>query len=480
MSNLALTQIEQQMARGVIPPFVYCYPTRSAYRPLDPSWQPHRIWQDDRKHSATNELNLYIHVPFCQRKCGFCNLYTMRSTDEALFDAYAAAICLHLEAYRQVIEERRLCTVYIGGGTPSLLSRRHFDSIFRAISKINPQWRRSVEEVCIEATPDSIVELNGGRIEHLTGLGLTRVNLGIQSLANEELKEAGRAQAGREVVHQAISILQHLKLPNLSTDLMMGFHGQSDETWRDSVVELVQLAPDTISTYFLTIRPDASFSRAGRYTAHRGPELYDRYDVARRRILDAGYVQETNVRYKKLGSDGYRQKILQFRGVPCLGIGAGARTYTNTVDYIVGGSDQPQTSQVERYIREVSRGGALIGAGFVYDDDERIRKSLTLNLFDLDTKDLERYRWQQRSHEYRNVLDAGLALDLLREVGRTRYQLTEKGMKYRDILSWMLFSRRVRQLDREFYQGIEARNQLAQRRQLEAPTGLSTGGASES
>lgn len=459
-SDWAIDQLNGLVRGGAIPPFVYCYPTRSAYRQLDQSWTLERIWDADLDVSLTRDLNLYIHVPFCRYKCGFCNLYTVTTEDGDLYDAYVDAICSELRRHAAIIRRRYVRTVYIGGGTPSLLSLRHLETIFATIDEICANWRSSVEEVCIEATPDSIVS-SPSTLAGLIVLGLTRVNMGVQSLESAELKEAGRLRAGVDVVRKATAVVKELGLRNLSTDLIMGFAGQTDESWLRSVEALVHLEPETISTYFLTVRPDAWFSSTGKYIYQRSPELYRRYKVARDIILGAGYVQESNVRYKRMGAGGYRQKVLQFHGVPVMGIGAGARTYTNTIDYIVGGSHAPDVSQVWDFIRQARSGGAELRQGFVYDDAERIRKRLALDLFDLDMAELEPFSYSRHKGQFDSMLKACVTLGLARTLNETRYQLTPEGYMYRDIISWLFFSDEVVRRDKEFYEELHRGNRKA-------------------
>ena len=445
---------------GAIPPFVYCYPPRSTYRPLDEQWTRERIWADDLNISLSRDLNLYIHVPFCRYKCGFCNLYTIVATDQFLYDSYVDAICKDLLQHRDIIQKRRLRTLYIGGGTPSLLSIEHFERIFATVDSICGNWRPGVDEVCVEATPDSIVQ-SPEKMARLIELGLTRVNMGVQSLEAQELRETGRFSAGAETIAEATAVLKKLNLRNHSTDLIIGFSAQTDESWLRSVHALVALNPETISTYFLTVRPDAWFSQIGKYSYQRNPEYYNRYAVAREIILAAGYVQETNVRYKKMGVGGYRQKVLQFRGVPVMGIGAGARTYTNTVDYIAGGDHKPHASQVWAYIDEVRAGGTKIRAGFLYDDVERIRKRLALDFFDLEVRELEPFQYSKHRHLFQDVIDACITLGLAKTLGDTHYQLTPAGFMYRDIISWLFFSPEVIERDRQFYQNLHRANERA-------------------
>src|SRR5262249_15902064 len=151
------------------------------------------------------DLNIYFHIPFCRYKCGFCNLYTVTSTDQHLYDAYVDALCLELRRHAPIILSRSVRTVYFGGGTPSLLSLVQLGRIFEQLEEVCGNWRAAVEEVCIEATPDSVVA-SSDKIKGLVDLGLTRVNMGVQSLDTIELREAGRALAGPATVGRAAAI----------------------------------------------------------------------------------------------------------------------------------------------------------------------------------------------------------------------------------------------------------------------------------
>lgn len=463
--------LARHIEQGVIPPFNYAYPSRSAYRPLNGTRNIQDIWAEDLQRHPVPELNLYLHVPFCRYKCGFCNLYTVISEDMDVYDAYMDALCTQIRDHTEIIQSRRLRTIYIGGGTPSLLSLRHFEQLFATLDEVYPNWRSTVEEVAIEATPDSIVK-EPGTLEGLIAMGLTRANIGIQSLVPSEIREAGRGQAGESVIRRAIEITREKQLPNLSTDLIMGFAGQTAESWRHSVDELAALAPETISTYFLTVRPDAWFSKTGAYQYMMSPDLYERYDYANATFHEAGYVQESNVRYKKLGRGGYQQKVLTFHGVPLLGLGAGARSYTSSVDYMVG-SVKPSLTEVADYITKARNHELTPLTGFVLNDEEIIRKRLVLDSFDLDLNELNRFGYQEMAHLFEPVLKAAEDVGLLRRLPTNRIQLTPAGFKYRDTLSWMLFSKNVIDLDREYYAGLHKTNKRAQKHMGSEPVSIS-------
>ncbi|MBI2033270.1 MAG: radical SAM protein [Candidatus Levybacteria bacterium] len=451
-------ELREAIANGNIPPFVYTYPPRSAYRKLPEGVTIDDIWDKDRTTSPNDETSLYLHFPFCKYKCGFCNLYTVANANEDMRDAYVDTLADQIRQSEPILEGRKLATIYIGGGTPMLMSRGNFDQIVGAITEVAPDWRDTVGEFCMEASPDSIVNApDKDIVKYLVDQGLTRTNLGLQSTEDAELLHMGRpitAKTGWE----AIATLKKAGLQNLSTDLIMGFEDQTEESWIKSVKDLLAHDPETISTYFLTVRPDNRFGRTGRYTFYRDPKLYRWYDRARELIIGEGYEQESNVRYIKPGQGGYEQKVKQFHGVPILGLGAGARSYTNTADYIIGGDSKPSLRQIHEYMRSVKDGNVAIKAGYVYDDEERIRKRFALDLFQIDLAELDRYNIEAHLPKFQPLLDVLVEEGLVEREGETKYKMTPSGNKYRDIISWMFFSPTVIQRDIEFYQTLAKGN----------------------
>lgn len=452
--NLPQWSISEQVKLGAIPPFVYAYPPRSSYRALPAAASIDDIWSQDIVNSGTKDLNVYIHVPFCRYKCGFCNLYTITSRRGDVYSEYVNAVCRELKNAANILQGRNIRTLYIGGGTPSLLHVSDFELIFEQLDLIVPHWRHTVEEVCTEASPDSLAGADGrSKIRLLGELGVNRVNLGIESLDETELRDAGRSLAGIKEVYEAVGAVKDASIPNLSTDLIIGFKGQTDRSWHSSISKLIELSPQTISTYYLTIRPDAWFGARGIYQYDRSAALYHRYDAARELLAGAGYQQETNVRWVRRGTGGYLQKTLQFRGVPVLGIGLGARTYTNTIDYMRWLPLVPSAIALRKYLERRDFRDP-VQYGFRYSNEERIRKRLALDLFDLNIDVVMKNAHPSLRRDIRQVLAESATLGLIESSEQSRYVLTPRGFKYRDIMSWAFFSGYVRKLDREFYQEL--------------------------
>lgn len=442
--------IEDLIENGSIPPYLYAYPTRSSYRELGPV-SVDQIWSNDHRNAVNRSLHLYFHIPFCKYKCGYCNLYTVTSMNRDLHGRYVDAVIAQLEAQKHIVQERDLRTIYFGGGTPSVLSEANFHRIFDKISDIYPNWQSVVDEVCVEATPTSVN--SPSFVRSLIAMGVTRLNIGVQSLIDDELKSIGRAGDGLSDIERAFGNARDAGLVNLSTDLIIGLEHQTDDSWRASVEKMLKYRPDTLSTYFLTIRPDAWLVQTGKHSYVRNPDLYKRYDHARDALLNAGYVHETNIRYMIPGRGGYLQKRGHFQGESYLGIGLGARSYNMTCDYTTGDSTVGSVELTERYIHDVQAEKPLVTYGYRFNDEERIRKRFVLGMVDLNLKDLEAYNYVEHAQKFEPILEECRRLNLMQQHGH-KLQLTARGLRHRDIISWAFASDAVINLDREFYQGL--------------------------
>lgn len=450
-----IKKIMDEIRSDMVPPYPYAYPTRSSYVE-NPNIDINRIWIEEDKFTR-DVINLYIHYPFCKYKCGFCNLYSIACSEKNLQDEYIEALCKNLEEYREIISKRKIKTIFLGGGTPMMISDNNIKKLIDKITDISPDWRSEIQEFCIEASPDSIVQANmTGKLQILLEVGITRINIGIQSFTQKDINIIGRDYQ-ENVNYKAIRILHEYTVKNISTDLIAGFKGQTKEEWIFSVKALLTLNPHTISTYCLRIRPDSKFGRNNFQDENFG-DYYDWYEEARKLILAAGYRQETNVRYTRLDEGGYVQQDYQFNSYPVLGIGAGARSYTNVADYIVGGSSSPKREEIEEYIRCVDQGNIKPQKAFIMNDEERVRRMLVLNLYKFNLKEVHRKYADCYDYIFMDLLQELIQEGLVEEQDDV-YRLTYEGIKYRDIISWAFFSEKVCELDTAFYEEIRKGNE---------------------
>lgn len=186
---------------------------------------------------------LYIHVPFCIRKCIYCDFFSV-TYDESLARTYINALCKELYLKKDFVD--RLKTVYIGGGTPSLLPDECFVELFECL---NDNFNLcSDAEITVEANPGTI---NESGINTLLSLGVNRLSIGIQSFNDDELRILGRIHTSEDAI-RSIEIIRKEGLRNFSIDLMYGIPGQTTNSWNRSISKAVELSPAHISAYELT------------------------------------------------------------------------------------------------------------------------------------------------------------------------------------------------------------------------------------
>jgi oxygen-independent coproporphyrinogen III oxidase len=293
-------------------------------------------------------LGLYIQVPFCQTKCTYCNFHTdVVSSDR--FAPYISAvrheISHHAELFasagiswpkrfdwqdlRQVPHEpRRADTVYIGGGTPSLLDPRLLGGLLESLRQA---FACSGDEVTLEADPETI---ESAKAQQWLAAGINRISFGSQSFNDEELKAAGRKHR-RADIYRAVPILRSAGIANISFDLIAGLPKQTHNSWRQSLAEAIALSPEHISIYMMEIdegsRLGLEVIRSGpRYSAHELPSeeaMAEFYELAQAELQSAGYEQYEISNWAKPGYTS-QHNLKYWRRQPYLGFGAGAHSFS--------------------------------------------------------------------------------------------------------------------------------------------------------
>jgi oxygen-independent coproporphyrinogen III oxidase len=288
------------------------------------------------------KLGVYIQVPFCVTKCTYCNFHT-GVVSPGRFAPYSAAVCREIREHSRVLEasgaqasalsaagQPVVDTVYIGGGTPSLLEPQLLAEMLQAMREsFSCDWN----EVTLEADPETIA---ADKTAAWVAAGFTRISFGSQSFVDEELKAAGRMHR-REDIYRAVPILRSAGIHNISFDLIAGLPKQTDASWRQSLQETIPLSPEHISIYTMEI--DES-SRLGlevlqggaRYSARELPSeeaMAAFYELAQAELKAAGYLQYEISNWAKPGFEScHNQKY--WRREPYLGFGAGAHSFSGS------------------------------------------------------------------------------------------------------------------------------------------------------
>lgn len=423
--------------------YVYMYPPRQAYRTFT-AGEARRL-PDLISGSLCRyaQLNLYVHVPFCRQICSFCNLYAVSGSGRDL-DGYVDALIAEGEQYAGVTDRKTVSTLYLGGGTPSILSAAQLERLVTSLLDLFSVSPGDVPpETALEVDPATV---DAARLRDIRSAGINRINLGYQSMMRDEVVGFGRnrpAEAELGLLEQALDV----GFANVCVDLIYGLDGQTDENWRRSVAQVAAIGPPTVCAYALTLRPFTGYSRRG-YARLPGELLYRRYDAADEILRAAGYRRENHVRWIRDGG-GYQQKVNHWSLQNVLGLGAGARSYLWDVDFRNGYSVRSRARPLRDYLRCVEEARSPVTAGYLMTPEERSRKAVMLNLVSLDREWFARLVGEDPvdafATEFESLADLGLCT-----IEPTRVELTDDGVKYRDLVAQSLFSGEVRERVRTF------------------------------
>lgn len=204
------------------------------------------------------DFGLYLHLPFCRKRCKFCYFRVFTEMDSARINLYLEALGREVELYgeRPATAGRPLRFVYFGGGTPSLLSVRQLTALVGRIRRVMP-WD-GVEEVTFECEPGTLTR---SKLEAVRAFGVTRLSLGVENFDDEILRVNGRAHLSAEI-YRVMPWIRELAFDQLNIDLIAGLLGESWETWRESVAKTIDLAPDSVTIYQLELPYNTDFSKS--------------------------------------------------------------------------------------------------------------------------------------------------------------------------------------------------------------------------
>jgi oxygen-independent coproporphyrinogen-3 oxidase len=294
-------------------------------------------------------LGIYIQVPFCQTKCTYCNFHTgVVSRDR--YEPYANAVCREI-ADSHSFEGPAVDTVYVGGGTPSLLVPSALAKILDALGRA---YRIEASEVTLEADPETVTP---EKASSWFAAGINRISLGVQSFHDRELQSAGRMHR-RDDIFRAADLLRTAGCRNLSMDLIVGLPHQTERSWEDSVTELLRIYPEHVSVYMLELDEGSRLGRealAGgvRYSAGAIPTddaMADFYESGCARLNGAGYEHYEISNWAQPGRRS-QHNLKYWRREPYLGFGAGAHSFDGVMRWA-------NVHDPARYVSLIEQGGS--------------------------------------------------------------------------------------------------------------------------
>lgn len=365
------------------------------------------------KNKSRTPLELYIHIPFCVQKCQYCDFLSGPS-DQETRGRYIEALLTEIRAV-QGIKAYEIVSVFIGGGTPSVLEAEAIASIIETIQKkfyFSPD-----AEITIEANPGTV---DLAKLKTYRRAGINRLSLGLQSTDPEELKMLGRIHTYKEFL-QSYQWAREAGFHNINIDMMFAIPGQTGEAWRSHLRQVAELKPEHISAYSLIIEEGTPFAERELDLPDEDTE-YQMYEDTAAVLEEYGYHQYEISNYAK---EGYacRHNIGYWRRTEYLGLGLG-------VSSLYEGRRFSNTRDMQEYL------------GFS-GDSERIRKDITeLSLNDqieefmylgfrmtegISEIDFEQKFGQKLENIYGSVLKKYKETGFLEKVG-TNWRFTRKGI----------------------------------------------------
>ncbi|WP_233600294.1 STM4012 family radical SAM protein [Micromonospora sp. M71_S20] len=416
--------------------YLYAYPHKTSYRPLRPRPLLADVWRAE----AREALFLYVHLPFCEMRCGFCNLFTRANAPAEQVTAYLRQLRRQAGRVAEALgDDAGYARAALGGGTPTYLTADELTDLFGIATAMGarlPGVPLSVETSPATATPD--------RLAVLAAHGTTRVSIGVQSFLDAEARAAGRPQRRAEV-ETALGAIRDARIPVLNIDLIYGIDGQTADTWRQSLDAALAWRPEELYLYPLYVRPLTGLGRRAHGRADWDAQRLALYEQAVATLGAAGYRQESMRQFRRSDAptpDG-PDYCCQDDGM--VGLGCGARSYTTSLhysfDYAVGVSQV--RAVLDDYLARPADDFRYAEFGFALDGAEQRRRWLLKSLLRAEGVDPAAYRARfgrppgEDFPELGRLVDRGWATD-----GGLR--LTPAGLARSDAVGPWLTSARVR------------------------------------
>ena len=275
----------------------------------------------ERAKQRERDISLYIHIPFCQTKCPYCDFNTYEGL-ESLMGPYMDALVTEIQLWGRTLCRPRVNTVFFGGGTPSYAPSDGIRSVLGAVGNAFPL--ASGGEISVEANPG---DLTNACLKELLDMGINRLSIGVQSLDDPLLKLLGRRHSAKQAV-EAYRLSRSAGFDNVNLDLMYGLPEQTIEQWRDTVVQVLELDPPHLSLYCLTLEkgtPLERWVREGKLPEPDPDLAADMYCYVRDELAGAGYHHYEISNWSMPGHE-CRHNMAYWRNLPYLGVGPGAHS----------------------------------------------------------------------------------------------------------------------------------------------------------
>jgi oxygen-independent coproporphyrinogen-3 oxidase len=355
------------------------------------NYPPYSFWSDEHLDAVSDvldtqpgdaaeavpDLGLYLHIPFCRKRCKFCYFRVFTDKNAAQIETYLAALVEEVEMYRQRsrIDGRALKFIYFGGGTPSYISARHLRSLVSRLQDVLP-WD-AAQEISFECEPGTLTE---AKLVAIREVGVTRLSLGVENLDDSILRENGRAHVSEEV-YRVMPWIQQQAFSQLNVDLIAGMVGETWETWRDTVQRTIDLDADSVTVYQMELPYNTVYSKA--LGGEAGAEIRhadwqtkrEWHQYAFEQLQSQGYRIASAYTVVK-GQEGDQRFVYRdalWRGSDMIGAGVSAISH-------MGGVHYQNQDRWDDYLAALARHELPVSRAFPTTADERLTRELILQL----------------------------------------------------------------------------------------------------
>ena len=350
------------------------------------NYPPYSFWTPDHVHEAHKALNrapapqtplgVYLHIPFCRKRCHFCYFRVYTDKDAGQIERYLDAAIGELALYSQkpFIGARKPKFIYFGGGTPSFLSSRQLGRLVDAMKKLLT-WDEA-EEVTFECEPGT---LTSGKLRIIRGTGVTRLSLGVENFDNHVLQINGRAHGAKEI-DRSYHFARSIGFPQINIDLIAGMMGETTTNWRECVRKTIALAPDSVTIYQMEVPYNTTIyqeMKASGQTVAPGADWKTKrewVDYAFSEMERAGYtVTSAYTAVKDPSRTHFLYRNLLWTGADMIGLGVASFSH-------VGGTHFQNEADFAPYMTRLQEGTLPIRRALTPSPEERMIRELILQM----------------------------------------------------------------------------------------------------
>ncbi|RXI51521.1 coproporphyrinogen III oxidase family protein [Clostridium tetani] len=437
-----MTDLEKYIEENPYKSYIYSYPHKKSYRTFDKAFDLKKLWENRK----SDNLTLYIHIPFCLNKCGYCNLFSTTDFNKDKMSKYVDKLIEEIKAVKNILDLKKesvVGSVIFGGGTPTALPKDLMEKLLIVIEKdLNIDFKKIF--FSMETSPNT---MSKEYIDLLKKFHINRISMGIQSFKECELKEIYRFETVNNI-NKSLELMKKENIEIKNLDLIYGIPSQSMESFMDSLKRVIEYRPEEIFIYPLYIREKTKLYEKYKRDFNK---MTNMYELAKDELIKNGYIQTSMRNFIREDMNEKLYPSYSCQENEMIGIGCGARAYISNIHYSrkYAVNQSNINSIINNYLKEENLYYATYG--YILSEDEIKRKYILKSILKVTGLDLEEYFKRFNKNIFDDFNEINLLIDkgFLIKKG-TRVYPTEKGLKYSDAMGCLFISNEVNKKTQDF------------------------------